>query len=208
MHILAQYMHQPTTVHMQAAKRLLRYLAGCPEQGILLASSSAAQLNSLHTVTVIGLAVPLLEGPLPAFVFFWDPPPISWKTKKQSVVARSTAEAEYRALALTTCEVTWLTALLKDMGLHHLPPTLLKCDNQAAIAIAANPVSHERTKHVEVDCHFIRDKIKSGDIITQHVPSHAQVADILTKVLSVKQHYYLMNKLGASVALPSQLEGE
>lgn len=106
--------------------------------------------------------------------------PISWKTKKQSLVARSTAESEYRAMALTACEITWLTALLKDLGIHNLPPTLLKCDNKAALSIAANPVLHERTKHIELDCHYIRDKITAGEIITQHVPSYAQVADILS----------------------------
>lgn len=81
-----------------------------------------------------------------------------------------------------------IVALLKDMGLHDLPPTLLQYDNKAAIAIAANPIFHERTKHIEVDCHFIRDKIASGVITTQYVPSHSQLADIMTKQLSVKQH--------------------
>ena len=133
---------------------------------------------------------------------------MSWKTKKQSVVARSTAEAEYRAMALTCCEVTWMSALLKDMGLNDLPPTLIKSDNQAALSIAANPVLHERTKHIELDCHFIRDKIAEGKVTTEFVPSHAQVADILTKSLPVKQHRYLLNKLGVSSSNSTQLEGE
>lgn len=107
-------------------------------------------------------------------------------------------------MALTACEITWLHALLKDMGIHDLPPTLLKCDNKAALSIAANPVLHERTKHIEIDCHFIRDKIAAGDIVTQHVPSHAQAADILTKPLSVKQHYNLLTMLGVT----TPLEGE
>ena len=134
--------------------------------------------------------------------------PISWKTKKQSVVARSTAEAKYRSMAMAACEITWLSALLKDMGLQSLPPAVLFCDNQAALAIAANPVLHERTKHVEVDCHFVRDKINSGTMITNHVPTYSQVADIFTKALSAKQHYYLLGKLGAAEDLPSKLEGE
>lgn len=109
---------------------------------------------------------------------------------------------------MTTCEVTWLTALLHDMGVQNLPPTIMHCDNQAAISIAANPVFHERTKHIEVDCHFIRDKLKSGSMLTKHVPSHGQLADILTKSLPVKQHRYLLHKLGASSPSPAQLEGE
>lgn len=106
--------------------------------------------------------------------------PISWKTKKQSVVARSTAEAEYRSMAVATCEITWLSSLLKDMGLHNIPPTIMHCDNQEALAMAANPVLHERTKHVEVDCHFIRDKINSRTVVTKHIPTQSQIADVFT----------------------------
>lgn len=74
-------------------------------------------------------------------------------------------------MALTTCEVTWLAALLKDLGIKYLAPTVLKCDNRAAIAIAANPVLHEKTKHVDIDCHFVRDHLKAGTIRTEHTSS-------------------------------------
>lgn len=110
-------------------------------------------------------------------------------------------------MALASCEVSWLTALLKDMGLSNLPATVLKCDNQAALAIAANPVLHERTKHVEIDCHFVRDKIAAGEIVPLHVPSYAQVADVLPKQLTAKQHHYLTSKLGVSSS-HSAFEGE
>ena len=108
-------------------------------------------------------------------------------------------------MALTTCEVTWLAALLKDLGVKKLPPTILNCDNQAALAIAANPVLHEKTKHIEIDCHYVRDKIKDGTITTAHVPSKDQVADILTKILPVQQHQQILSKLGATLCSRSSV---
>ena len=202
--LLSQHMHMPTTVHMQAARRLLRYLLGSYSQGILLASSSGATLTAYCDSD--WASCPMSRRFTSGYCILLGTSPISWKVKKQTVVARSSAEAEYRSMAITTCEVTWLTTLLKDLGLKHLPPAILNCDNQAALAIAANPVLHERTKHLEVDCHYIRDKIQSGDITTAYVPSKNQVADILTKILPVTQHQHLLAKLGAitySSSLPA-----
>nr|GEX30398.1 cysteine-rich RLK (receptor-like protein kinase) 8 [Tanacetum cinerariifolium] len=106
------------------------------------------------------------------------------------------------------CEITWLVSLLKDLGLKDLGPVDLKCDNQAAIHIAANPVFYDRTKHIEVDCHYVRDQIKYGLIHPSYVPSKTQLADVFTKVLPVDQHNTLLSKLGVSSSPHSQLEGE
>lgn len=205
-HILTQFMQHPCDTHMQAALHLLRYLIGTSTQGILLASKSAAQLHAYSDSD--WATCPMIRRSTTGFCILLGSSPISWKTKKQAVVARSSAEAEYRALALTSCEVTWLQALLKDLGIADLPPAVLHCDNKSAIAIAANPVLHERTKHVEVDCHYVRDKINSGVITTVHTPTHSQLADVLTKGLSAKQHFYLLSKLGVQSRPPTKLEGE
>ncbi|XP_021744660.1 uncharacterized protein LOC110710644 [Chenopodium quinoa] len=194
-HILSQFMHKPTTSHMQAAKRVLRYINYAPGQGVLLASKSAALLTAYTDSDWAGF--PMSRRSTTGFCVLLGSSPVSWKSKKQTTVTKSFAEAEYRAMALTSYEVTWLTQLLKDLGLKNLGPAILKCDNKAALSIAANPVHHERTKHIEVDCHFIRDdKINEGCIKTQYTPSGEQLADIFTKPLTISQHHLLFPKLG------------
>ena len=97
---------------------------------------------------------------------------ISWKSKKQAVVVRSSAKAEYQAMTLATCELIWLKHLLRELRFGKDEQMKLICDNQAALHIASNPVFHERTKHIEVDCHFIREKIASGCMATSFVNSN------------------------------------
>ena len=98
-------------------------------------------------------------------------------------MARSSAEAEYRAMAHTTCEQTWLRTILLEFGLLVQGLTPLYCDNKETIYIANNPIFHERTTHIEVDCHFISSKVESKDIVTPFVPSGRQLVDIFTKAL-------------------------
>ncbi|RVX18354.1 Retrovirus-related Pol polyprotein from transposon RE1 [Vitis vinifera] len=119
---------------------------------------------------------------------------ISWKSKKQDVVARSSAEVGYRAMALTTCELIWLKHLLRELRFGKDEQMKLICDNQAALHITSNPVFHERTKHIEIDCHFIREKIASGCVATSFVNSNDQLADIFTKSLRGPRIKYICNK--------------
>lgn len=178
-HLLSQFMHKPTTIHIQAAKRVLRYLNLAPSQGVLLAFSTSATL-SVYCDSDLG-GYPYTRRSTTGFYIMLVSSPISWKSKKQFVLARSSTEAEYRALVLTTCEVLWLQQLLKDLGLNSLNPTVIKYDNKAALSIVANLVQHERTKHVEMDCHFIREKQSIGAIKAEYIPSKDQLTDIFTK---------------------------
>lgn len=99
-------------------------------------------------------------------------------------------------MALVAYEVTWVSQLLRELGLKHLPPTVMHCDNKATLSIAVNLVQHDRTKHVELECHFIRDKISEGLITTRYVPTSEQVAYVFTKPLTISQHTHLLSKLG------------
>ncbi|PKU76632.1 Retrovirus-related Pol polyprotein from transposon TNT 1-94 [Dendrobium catenatum] len=120
---------------------------------------------------------------------------LSWSVKKQPTVARSSTEAEYRALALAASDIMWTRRLISDFNIPCSMPTPLFCDNISALALANNPVFHARTKHIEVDYHFIRDCIKNGDIDVHHIASIDQPADILTKAMSSTRFTYLRNKL-------------
>ncbi|MFV0960694.1 Ty1/Copia family ribonuclease HI, partial [Klebsiella pneumoniae] len=120
---------------------------------------------------------------------------ISWRSKKQGVVARSSAESEYRSMAQTAAEIVWIKSMLEWLGIFVPRPIHMWCDNLAAIYIANNPVFHERTKHIEVDCHYIRDMILKGEIATSHVSSEEQTTDVFTKPLSISDFSRCCNKL-------------
>jgi hypothetical protein len=121
---------------------------------------------------------------------------ISWKSKKQSTVSQSSFEAEYRALASLSCELQWLHYLFKDLGVEFDAPAMVYCNNKSAIYLTHNPSFHERTKHIEIDCHVIRERIQSGLIHLLPVSYFAQLADVLTKQLSPSEFSGLISKLG------------
>ena len=121
---------------------------------------------------------------------------MTWRSKKQSVVARSSAEAEFRAMAHGICEGMWLQRILKELGIISNSTMTVLCDNKATISIAKNPVQHDRTKHVEIDRHFIKEKLEGGTIRLMYIPSSHQTADILTKALPRATYENMKSKLG------------
>ncbi|KAL0358031.1 UNVERIFIED_CONTAM: Retrovirus-related Pol polyprotein from transposon TNT 1-94 [Sesamum calycinum] len=121
---------------------------------------------------------------------------ISWKTKKRATVSRSSVEAEYRSMASTVCELLWLSYLLLDFCIPVQQPIPFWCDNKAALHITANPIFHERTKHLDIDCHLVRDQFKLGFISPSHISGSDQPADLFTKALPAPIFSHLLSKLG------------
>ena len=196
-HVLSQVMHKPREAHWDAVVRVLKYLKGCPEQGIMLKAVSDLRIRAFCDSD--WASCPLSRRSLSAFVVLLGDSPISWKTKKKDTVSHSSAEAEYRAMAATLQELKWLKRLkrmLGDFGVKHSYPMQMFCDSKSASYIATNPVFHERTKHIESDCHSVHDAVKDRLITFHHVQTTEQLADIMTKALGSSSFHYLLNKLG------------
>ena len=203
-HKLSQFVSQPRSTHLSAVHHLLRYLKGHPGQGLFFSSSSDIQLKAYSEASSLKLqafsdsdwaSCPDTRKSVTGFCVFLGNSLVSWRAKKQTTVSRSSAEAEYRALAATTSELVWLQQLLCDFHVSPSSPALIFCDNQAAIHIASNPTFHERTKHIEIDCHFVRDKITTGSIKLLPIRTHHQLADLFTKPLHRLVFQPLLSKM-------------
>ncbi|XP_061365655.1 uncharacterized mitochondrial protein AtMg00810-like [Gastrolobium bilobum] len=191
---LSQYVSKPTEVHMAAALRVLRYIKGSPGTGLFFSSTSALSLSGFADSD--WACCPDTRKSISGYCVFLGSSLVSWKSKKQTTVSRSSAEAEYRALASLTCEVQWIHYLLADLCIPTSKAAAIYCDNVSAIYLAHNPSFHERTKHFEIDCHVIRERSQSGLIHLLHVSSANQLADIFTKPLHVKPFSSFLVKLG------------
>lgn len=192
-HKLSQFISMPRVLHLQAAYYLVRYLKYQPGQGLFFPSSSSLQLNAFSDAD--WASCPDSRESVLCFCIFLGDFLVSWKAKKWTTISRSSIEADYRALAITNSEIIWLQQLLTDFGITSSPSTLLFCDNRATIQIASNPTFHERTKHIEIDLHFVRDKVTNGSLKLLSIWSQHQLADIFTKPLSSKSLLTLLSKM-------------
>ncbi|KAK8948413.1 hypothetical protein KSP39_PZI005292 [Platanthera zijinensis] len=182
--VVSQYMHSLKTRHLDAAHRILRYLKTSPGRGILFTPNADMKIEG-YTDADWGGSIEDRRS-TSWYCLFVSENLVTWRSKKQSVVSRSSAEAKFRAMTHGNCEGLWIHSLMYDLGLSESSPIRLYCDNKAAISIANNPVQHDRTKHIEVDRHFIKENFEKKIILficISFVPSEGQLADILTKSL-------------------------
>lgn len=155
---LIQFLQKPKVQHWQAALRILRYIKNQLGQGLLMSSQKKMKLTGFCDAD--SAACPNTRRSVIRYLLKLGDSIISWKSKKQATVSRSSAEEEYRSLACWTTDIIWVTNLFKELNIQIEEPISVFCDNKAIIQIGANPIFHERTKNIEIDCHFIRKKIQ------------------------------------------------
>lgn len=206
-HVLAQYMTKPRSIHRHAVLKLIRYLFTTGTQGLFYNAAVNPDLTAYCDAD--WGSCKLTRQSLTGYCVLFGNTVISWNCKKQQTMSRSSAEAEYRSIVDVCYELSWLISLCAELHLKHLTHVPLFCDNQSALYISHNPVFHERTKHIEIDCHLVRQKLKTGLICPQHISTHEQPADLFTKALSSAQLLHFLSKLAVvQSSSPLQLEGD
>ncbi|GAV80943.1 LOW QUALITY PROTEIN: hypothetical protein CFOL_v3_24402, partial [Cephalotus follicularis] len=190
--VVSQYMHDHHSSHLEAAYRILRYLKSSPGRGILFSPNSHL---AVEAYTDADAGCPDNTRSTSGYCTFVGGNLVTWRSKKQVVVARSSAKAEFRSVAHGLCEFLWLQGLLADLNFPVQSPMKLFCDSKSAISIAHNPMQNDRTKHVEIDRHFIKEKL-TRVIIMHFVSSETQLAGVFTKGLGGKLFCPIVSKLG------------
>nr|KYP42460.1 Copia protein [Cajanus cajan] len=192
---VSQFMCSPMEEHWKVVKRILRYLKGTVDHGLVFSLAKHTPPFNLTAFTDVDWASnPNDQRSTSAACLYLGPNLVSWWSKKQLLISRSSTEAEYRALAQAVTKVLWIQSLLKELKVPLNTPTIL-CDNQSTIALSHNPVLHSRSKHMELDIFFVREKVLNKSLVVSHIPAQHQFADVLTKALSPKRFLLLRSKL-------------
>ncbi|KAK1650776.1 hypothetical protein QYE76_068581 [Lolium multiflorum] len=175
------FMHDPRESHLQLVKRILRYVQGTSHLGLQIYADTSRELVAYSDADWAGC--PDTRKSTSGFGVFLGNNLVSWSSKRQNTVSRSSAEAEYRAVANVVAESVWLRQLLHELHQPIASATVVYCDNISATYLSSNPIQHQRTKHIEIDLHFVRDRVALGEARVLHVPTSSQYADIFTKGL-------------------------
>jgi hypothetical protein len=174
-------MHDPRSPHQALLKRILRYVRGTSDMGLWLRASNELSITAYSDADWAGC--PDTRRSTSGFCVFLGDALVSWSSKRQPTVSRSSAEAEYHAIANAAAECIWLHQLLGELQCSVQKATVTYCDNVSAVYMSANPIHHKRTKHIELDIHFVRERVQLGDLRVLHVPTGEQYADVMTKGL-------------------------
>lgn len=162
---VCQYLHCPTTAHYTAVKRILRYISGTFAYGLRFVRSASNTISAFSDADWAGCSDD--RKSTGGFAVFVGANLVSWQAKKQATVSRSSTEAEYKTLANATAEIIWVQSLLKELGIVQHKTPILWCDNIGATYLTANPVFHARTKHIEVDYHFVRERVAQNNLMCE-----------------------------------------
>jgi hypothetical protein len=192
--LISRYMAKPTELHLQVAKRALRYLRGTINFGIYYKKGGSDELLSFTDSDYAGDMED--RKSTSGYVFLLSSGAVSWSSKKQPIVTLSTTEAEFVAAAMCVCQALWIKRVLKELGHSNNECTQVKCDNSSTIKLSKNPVMHGRSKHIDVRYHFLRNLTKEGTIALVHCGSQDQVADLMTKPLKLDAFLKLRTLLG------------
>ncbi|KAK4354380.1 hypothetical protein RND71_026574 [Anisodus tanguticus] len=174
-------MHAPREPHFTALKHIIRYVKGTLDYILHIYPSAPTRLSAYTDVDWAGC--PDTRRSTSGYCVFLGDNLISWSTKRQATLSRSSAEAEYRGVANVVAEICWLRNLLLELHCPVRKASVVYCDNISAIYLSHNPIQHQRTKHIEIDIHFVREKVALSHVIVLHVPSSYQYADIFTQGL-------------------------
>ncbi|WZY99333.1 hypothetical protein YC2023_071662 [Brassica napus] len=191
---VSQHMQVPKEHHWRMVERILMYLNGSPDQGVWMGCNGSTEVVGYCDADWAGDRAD--RRSTTGYYTFIGGNLVTWKSKKQKVVSCSSAEAEYRAVLKLTNELVWIKGILKHLEIDQATPMTMHCDNQAAIHIASNSVFHERTKHIEVDCHKVRQMIILGVILPCYTRSEDQLADVFTKAARQKTMESIHIRLG------------
>ena len=207
--LLSRFMHSPSENHMKAAKRILRYLRGTLDYGLLYSKAESFELRGFSDSDWAGSCDDMKSTS--GYVFNLGSAIFSWCSKKQETVAQSSAEAEYIAAAAAVNQALWLKRLLlelKQWPSEQENTVKLMVDSLSAISIAKNPVCHSRTKHFKIKFHFIREMQEEGEIDLVHCSTELQLADIMTKALPKAKFYEMRRKIGCYKLLKEENVGD
>jgi len=162
-------MHDPRERHLQAVNRIIQYLKSSPRKGLFCKKQKKLSMTVYTDANYAGSIVD--RRSTTGYCMFLGGNLVTWRSKKQNVVPRSSAEAEFIAMAQGVCELLWMKTILDDLKIKYEAHVGLVCDNKSAISIAHNPDRHDRIKHIDIDRHFIKEKLDSGLIATEYIPS-------------------------------------